>query len=315
MEAIASGLKGGARHINEVVQERPNRQPLRVGSYPVLLSPVDWEPEPTEEELARKSRADLEQNPLYQAGEYLAMGAEEAYQPNPVYADSARTHAAEMAGGILPLVASGPMAPLLAGAQTTEDVYRSAYDAFKKAGYTDEEAYQNADRIGRMAGLTSGVTFFVAPLASQYLSRPIAGRMANELAKRAVKRALDGATLGAVDRGIQDAIALNTYNPNLSAGDIAKDMGRGAVVMGALGMGTGAVSDAAKDGLGKIGKILIQPEARGVGLKPAPIGKMASTEPGGEGIQASFASEHPRVRLEIETPDGRIVFMTSQALM
>src|ERR1043166_5261292 len=160
---------------------------------------------------------------------------------------------AEMVGGMLPFVAEATvpiMGPELAathgGLSTGGDVWQQAFDFYKKRGASDEEATKRADALGGTAGAANAMLFTVLPgaggkaAAATLGDRLIGQPVARSLAKTGLSAAQAGGIMAA-DKAEQLLQAKQTYRPDLTAEQAAKEIGETFL--------SGAAAGAAIDGM------------------------------------------------------------------
>lgn len=139
---------------------------------------------------------------------------------------------AEFAGGSVPFFAAGPAAPLAAAASTSGNVYLQAYEAYRKAGMSDEAATDAAQKIANNAAFISAALFYGQGGAqgslAQSLTSRFSGRAAQALARTGAAAITGGAVMGA-DQLQQGVIGKETFNPDAAWTDILKHAGTSAV--------------------------------------------------------------------------------------
>lgn len=172
---------------------------------------------------------EIKSGSAYQFGKALQDAAEEVYPLTEREKAGGLTKAGEMAGGFLPLLATGPAAPATIGIQTVGENLEADYDQQIAQGKSHDEAAQSAINRSLANGATQAALFeilpkplrslgdkFVAKFGQSALSRFLAGRVA---------QAGEGATIGAASR-LADNVA--------SDKPLAEDVGSSAAGMSAI---------------------------------------------------------------------------------
>lgn len=182
-----------------------------------------------ERELARERlRAPWESFSEAAAEEATEFGQLKENAPGPKIVGTAGEKTGEILGYAAPYgipFVGGVTGPLSAGLASIGDTFNQAFEAYKKQGYSDEDAREMARKVAINTGVTTGLIFAL----------PI-GRLASlpksALAQLLLKIGINGAQMSADE--LQSLLqAKATYNPNLTLGDIAKETGN-SFLMGAL---------------------------------------------------------------------------------
>lgn len=278
---MAGGALSGLARIGKLIGETLERHPTYLGpggaAAPSLPPPPTPQLPPREDKTDAQLAAELQQDPIYQAGQNLQKGAEEAFQPNPLYADKFETGVASGIGsvmGLLPSALAGPAAPLVAGsmyglsqgedmAQEAGAIIDQRIQQAKQAGETEKAAALEREKFqlqtaAFLAGVPIGAATESALGVASRLVPIAAGQktIAGELVKKAIgslegrpvaARAIEGAfTEGAqesLEQVAQNLAAQQIYDPERSLTEgLGTAGGAGAVVGGLFGAGAGAMS-------------------------------------------------------------------------
>jgi hypothetical protein len=185
----------------------------------------------TEEKDKQRSEATAEwyrnvrRDPLYQAGQFVSQTGRQMDTGRPTFLKKV----AGMAGGFLPVVASGPFAAFEIGGQSYGETLDDEYDKAIKSGKTDEEAANIAVGRAQASGWTQAAIWTALPRPLKSVVGKITGKsgvngLTQFLARRAAGAA-EGATLGAA----------STAGQNLATGQpMSKDVGASALGLGAV---------------------------------------------------------------------------------
>ena len=196
--------------------------------------------------------AEIQQDPLYQAGQEITSGAREAYQPNPAYAGEFFTDVIpNSAGGMVPTVASsiagGPIGSLLAALQYGSSAGQSAAEEAIAAGRPDlaQQAFAVNAPIG---AVTEGVLGAAANIGRL---RDLGGRSA-------------AATIGRTALSEAGQEGLEQVGGNLAARGVGYDPNRGVLEGVPESMLAGAVLGGGMGGAGvgvdRLGQRISQPD-------------------------------------------------------
>jgi len=185
--------------------------------------------------------AEIQQDPLYQAGQEIASGAREAYQPNPAYAGEFLTDVIpNSAGAMAPTIASsmagGPIGPLLAALQYGSSAGQSAAEEAIAAGRPDlaQQAFAVNAPIG---AVTEGVLGAAANLGRlrNLGGGSVVGKVARTALSEAAQEGLEQVGGNLAARGIG-------YDPNRGVFEgVPESMAAGALLGGGMGGGVEAV--------------------------------------------------------------------------
>lgn len=184
---------------------------------PIAPSPEEMTPQALEGYEAMRNRtpaqrmANIERNPIYVAGQALE---ETAPETHPVPAGQEKTFpvkAAEMAGGFVPMLASGPAAPLTIGLQSAGEHISADYENAKTKGLSDDDAAQQAMDRALLSGTLQAGIFYALPkpvraVAEKYLVNKLgAAGFARWLAGRG-SAAAEGAILGGTSQAAENVV-------------------------------------------------------------------------------------------------------------
>ena len=174
--------------------------------------------------------AGIKADPVYQAGEELQQDAREAYPVPEEQEKNWGVKFSRMVGGFLPLIASGPLAPITIGLQSIGDRMGEAYDSEIKDGKTPEEAAAAAEKQALTSGALQATLFkFLPEPLKKTTDKLIVDRMSKSLvseffAKRGAQ---------AVQGGIEGAASI--VGENVIAGKpLEEGVGEGAAALSAL---------------------------------------------------------------------------------
>jgi hypothetical protein len=215
-----------------------------------------------------RREAEIQQDPIYQAGQELSSGAREAYQPNPAYAGEFLTDTLPgSAGAMVPTVASsiagGPIGPLLAALQYGSSAGQSAAEEAIAAGRPDlaQQAFAVNAPIG---AVTEGVLGAAANLGRlrNLGGGSVVGKVARTALSEAAQEGLEQVGGNLAARGIG-------YDPNRGVFEgVPESMAAGALLGGGMGGAAVGVDRAGRlvgRGVDAIGNAI---EARNFDLGP-----------------------------------------------
>ena len=190
---------------------------------------------------------------------------------------------------VIPAIAASPgglgVAATAAGLQSFGSTYGEALDGYIGLGVSEEEAKKKAFVPAIGSGLvTSALTMIGGKTGPEALKSLAVNRSWRTVAKNLVKEAGGEATEEGVDQLLQGAIAMNSYNPDLSWEDALKQSAEAAAIGGVLGAGFSAA-----------GKISARNEPR------VDVEEKTSPAPSQEG-SAQVKEEN----LEISKGDGKV---------
>ena len=154
----------------------------------------------------------IQEGPAYQFGRSLKQRAEQDYPIPSRERQSLVTSLAEAAGSFVPLIASGPLAPVTIGLQSAGEHIENDYEAAKHAGMSDDEAASTAFNRAIASGGLQATIFAVLPKPLRTLGDKY---LIDKFGKDAITRFLtgraaqfgEGATLGAASRISENALA------------------------------------------------------------------------------------------------------------
>ncbi len=259
------------------------------GGQVLRESPIMWTPgrgvyvdkaqkERLSEVTGKEKQKELESDPLYQFGENLAAGAQEAFPTNPLYADKLETAVASGLGSVMALAPSalaGPAAPLVAGggygmsagesgAEDAQAILDSRIQAALEQGDINTAAQLEQDKFsietaafllnapigaategilgvaGRWAGMARGKGGVLGGLTDK-----LVGSMAKS---QKVKRGAEGFVSESLQEGLEQGagneVAKVLYDPDrkLTQG-VGMSMLAGGVVGTGVGAGAGSLAD------------------------------------------------------------------------
>lgn len=151
--------------------------------------------------------------------------------PGPKIAGTIGVKTGETLGYIAPAAIPfvGPVTgPIAAGLASTGDTFNQAYAGYKQAGYSDDEAREQARKAALNTGVATAI-IFALPIGQ------LATLPKSALSRLLLTMGINGAQLSA-DQFQSLLQAKATYNPNLTVADIAKQTGNsfllGAVLSG-----------------------------------------------------------------------------------
>ncbi len=171
-----------------------------------------------EEEQARKRALapsarmkEITDDPLHEWGTAMQQAAQGAFYLSPEEKRGMLTHLGEGVGGFVPLVASGPLAPVTAALQTVGDEMERIYNDRVAAGATPDVAADFAVRRSLVSGAAQGALFEIMPkplraLGDAAISKFTQGTLGRILANR-VAQAGEGAAMGATSAAAGNVVA------------------------------------------------------------------------------------------------------------
>lgn len=166
--------------------------------------------------------------PLGQLGQFITQTGEEMTPPKTLAGKTAG-----MAGGMAPIVASGPMAPAVMGMESGQEGLETTYDAAIKSGASPEDAALKAVKTGLLRGVTEAALWAYLPKPVKGIINSVTGQIGGGAVSRFLIRraggAAEGAALGASSQALKN---VETGRP---AGENVKEsaLGTGAA-MGAM---------------------------------------------------------------------------------
>lgn len=146
---------------------------------------------------------------------------------------------------VVPAIAAAPgglaAGAAAAGLQSFGSTYGEALDGYKNLGLSEEEAKKKAFVPAIGSGLVTGaITMVGGKTGPEALKSLAVNRSWKTVAKNLIKEAGGEATEEGVDQLIQGAIAMISYNPDLSWEDALKQSAEAAALGGILGAGFSA---------------------------------------------------------------------------
>lgn len=153
---------------------------------------------------ASQKLQEIESGPLYEWGKAMQDAAEEVYPLSDEEKRGFVTKAGEMAGGFLPLVTSGPAAPVTMGLQAAGENLEQEFQRRLAAGASHEEAANAAINRSMADGAVQAALFEVLPaplkkLGDKAIDQVARGTLSRFLAGR-VAQAGEGAAMGAASQ-------------------------------------------------------------------------------------------------------------------
>lgn len=224
---------------------------------------------------------DLRRSQATAPGEAFSQGAKEAAEEFKQLRDQtpgyeAPAKGAELVGGMLPFVAEatipvvGQAAAIAHGGMSTGgDVWQQAYDYYRKEGLSEEEATKRADELGGKAGAANAALFTALPGPGAKAAEALVGeRLANRpVAQALVRTGMSGTQAGAVmaaDKAQQLLEAKDSYRPELTMDEAAKEIGETFISGMAAGVVIHGPQEIAKlgtpDGTGTKGEPPLPPQ-------------------------------------------------------
>lgn len=145
----------------------------------------------------------IQSGPLYQAGKYMQETGEQLDTGKPTLIKKA----IEAAGGFAPMLAAGPLAPFVAGAQSASSSLDDKLEQYKKAGLSDEEAAKKALNTALLTGGTQAVAWELLPPAIKSVVGKAGYKGTQgvlQFASRRLVGGAEGAALGAGTRALEN---------------------------------------------------------------------------------------------------------------
>ncbi len=174
----------------------------------------------------------VKSNPVYQLGTLVQDSAKEFYQKSEHEDEGgvakAINAAAGAAGGFVPLVGSGPMAPVTMGLQTAGDEMQRIYDDQIKKGIDPQRAADFAQKRALATGAVQAALFEILPKPLQKAGNKL---ILDKIAGGALKKFIANRVAQGVEGGVMGGAAA-------AAGNVAagRPVGEG-VAEGAEGLG------------------------------------------------------------------------------
>jgi hypothetical protein len=174
-----------------------------------LLSALDTE-EDTPEAGASRLKA-VQDNPVFAWGQAVQQAARELYPVSEEERGGLLTKAGEAAGGFLPLIASGPAAPITVGLQSMGDKLEKTFSDQIAEGKDPDEAAEHAFNQAKASGGFQAALFAVAPEPLRKLGDKMIvdkfgrGVVTKFLAGR-VAQATEGAAIGGASQAGENVI-------------------------------------------------------------------------------------------------------------
>lgn len=191
---------------------------LLTGTMPAYGSESGFYPQPIVEAAQRRiertpsqTLKDVQQAPGFEMGTHLEEDAPKRFPVTPQEDKSFVTKAARMAGGFVPMIASGPMAPVTIGLQSAGDHISSDFDQAKADGLDDDAAATRALNRATASGTLQAGIFFALPkpvraVAEKYLVEKLGqAGFARWLTGR-IAAGSEGALLGGASKGAENIV-------------------------------------------------------------------------------------------------------------
>lgn len=188
--------------------------------------------------------SEIKSGAAYEFGNAASTGAEEAY---PVSAENEKNKLTKVAGslgGFLPLIGSGPLAPVTIGIQSLGSHIENDFNMLKESGMSDEDAAKTTLDRALLSGVSQATLFALLPkplkmLGEKYLLSYAEKPIAKFLANRAVE-AGEGAVLGGTSAVAENAV---------SDRPLLENVGESALSLALLNAGQGAAVEGGTRGL------------------------------------------------------------------
>ncbi len=234
-------IKGGAKSLAEEAAHGGGA--VLKGLAQIPLGPMgDMEGGRVDPEIARKiaeanatpqqRMENVKSNPVYQLGTLIQDSAKEFYQKSEHEDEGgvakAINAAAGAAGGFVPLVGSGPMAPITMGLQTAGDEMQRIYDDQIKKGIDPQRAADFAQKRALATGAVQAALFEILPKPLQKAGNKL---ILDKIAGGALKKFIANRVAQGVEGGVMGGTA--AVAGNVAAG---RPAGEG-VAEGAEGLG------------------------------------------------------------------------------
>jgi hypothetical protein len=146
---------------------------------------------------------------------------------------------AELVGGMVPYLLTGPGAPVAAGVSSYGTTFNQAQDFYRKQGLSEDEARAKAEKIAASTGLATGEIFAALPgfgktIAEKMLAKQL--QAASPLVRGAVSTlaaSAQGSLVMGADSLVRNAQAKQTYRPDLSWSQVLEEAAKDALAGGA----------------------------------------------------------------------------------
>lgn len=191
---------------------------------------------------AAQQMAEIQQGTAYQWGSAVQAAAAELYPTSPEAQKGFLEHLAGSAGGFLPLIASGPAAPLTMGLQATGDEMEHIYQDRVAKGASPDAAADFAMKRAVMSGVVQAALFEVLP-------RPLHKLADKAIVDKLAKGALTKILAERISQGAQGTVlgGATTVVGNVTADrPVTQGAGAGAAGLGVLQAVTGGYGRGAR---------------------------------------------------------------------
>lgn len=235
-QAAVKGTAGAAKGIDLLLSTMPIGAggTMPVWGYEGVDPEVAAENERRRELLRRPAKLvqELETSPLTQTAQGIEEAAPEVYPVEPQNQRKLLVKAAGTAGGFLPMLATGPLAPLEIAAQAGGEHLMTDFAQLKRQGLSDDDAARQALDRAAASGAIQGLVFTALP-------KPLRAAAEKYLLGRFGQSALGRFLAGRVATGMEGAVlgAASQAGENVATGQpVLQGTGESAAGLGGINL-------------------------------------------------------------------------------